>query len=285
MRALIITNRITSRDEKSIEKYLNEISKFEVLSPSEEIALFKSYRSGDESALNKIMNHNLRFVVSVAKQYQHTGLRLGDLINEGNIGLIEAAQRFDETRGFKFISYAVWWIRQAIISAINKKGKKIRLPQNLRTVQKEIADVTRDILQKTEREPTLLELAEKTGYSEKKVVKCLEMNKKCRSLDAPMEAGEDYSLGSLLEDTQIDRPDHEVVERESNSLQVQSLLKKIPIKEATVLSMYFGINRKYPMTLNDIGDYMGISRERVRQVRDRALKRLRIKLRRRELVV
>ena len=285
MRALIITNRITRRDEKSIEKYLNEISKFEVLSPSEELALFKSYRSGDESALNKIMNHNLRFVVSVAKQYQHTGLRLGDLINEGNIGLIEAAQRFDETRGFKFISYAVWWIRQAIILAINKKAKKIRLPQNLRTIQKEITDASCEILQMTEREPTLLELAEKTGYSEKKVSKCLEMNKKCHSLDAPLEAGEDYSLGSLLEDTQIDRPDYNVAERESNSLQVQSFLKKLPTKEATVLSMYFGIDRKYPMTLKDIGDYMGISRERVRQVRDRALKRLRIKLKRREMVV
>jgi RNA polymerase primary sigma factor len=275
MRALIITNTITRRDEKSLEKYLNEISRFGVLSPEEELALFEIYRAGDEEALHDIMKHNLRFVVSVAKQYQHAGLWLGDLINEGNLGLIKAAQRFDETKGFKFISYAVWWIRQSIILAINKKGRKIRIPQNQTTAHSKIKDAALEFLQQNEREPSVEELAEKTGYASNLVEKCLLMHKNCRSLDEPLEEGEGYSLQFFIEDKSIEKPDFEIVEQHSKREEVKQMLRKLTDKEAAVLRMYYGIGQKLPMTLNDISNYLGLSRERVRQVKDRSLKKLR----------
>ncbi len=165
MRALKITSSITRRDEKSMEKYLTEISRYEVLTPDEEYALFSKIRNGDEEALLKIVHHNLRFVVSVAKQYQHLGLWLGDLINEGNIGLIKAANRFDETRGFKFISYAVWWIRQSIIQSINQKARKIRLPLNQKATTSKVIKTGIAFMQKEGREPSIEELAEETGFT------------------------------------------------------------------------------------------------------------------------
>ena len=253
MRALKITNSITRRDEKSLDKYLADISKYEVLTPDEEVEIFKRIRNGDDAALIKILLHNLRFVVSVAKQYQHTGLWLGDLISEGNIGLIKAARKFDETRGFKFISYAVWWIRQSIIEAITTKSRKIRLPANHQSATKKVIEARNEYLQKNEWEPSVKELANSTGIREQIIQKCLETYKKCRSLDAPVLNGEDVSLVQLIEDTNVDKPDHKVIKTESQKRKVKQLLTKLPPKEAKVVSLFYGIERMFPMTLSDIG--------------------------------
>ncbi|MCB0288555.1 MAG: sigma-70 family RNA polymerase sigma factor, partial [Calditrichaeota bacterium] len=195
-----MTNSITRRDEKSIEKYLTEISRYEVLTPEGELELFQKYRAGKKSALEKIVNHNLRFVVSVAKQYQHLGLALGDLINEGNLGLIKAAQRFDETRGFKFISYAVWWIRQSILDAISRKSRKIRVPANQQTNTSKLLRETDTFLQLHNRRPTNEELSEVTGIKADNIKKSLENYKRCTSLDAPIDSEGDTSLINLMED-------------------------------------------------------------------------------------
>lgn len=275
MRALVITNSITRRDEKSIEKYLTEISRYDVLSPEGELELFKQYRDNQPGALDKIVAHNLRFVVSVAKQYQHLGLALGDLINEGNLGLIKAARRFDETRGFKFISYAVWWIRQSILEAISRKSRKIRLPANQQTNTSKIMRETESFLQIHNRQPTHEEIVEATGLSLHIVKKSLENYKKCKSLDAPVDSEGDTSLANLMTDSIIPSPDHELSVRESQEIEVQELLKTLPPRTKTVLSMYFGIGYKHPQSLDEIGDYVGLSRERVRQIKERGLRRLR----------
>ena len=275
MRALKITNSITRRDEKSLEKYLNDISKYDVLSPEEELSLFQRFKSGDESALRKILGHNLRFVVSVAKQYQHLGLWLGDLINEGNIGLIKAARRFDETKGFKFISYAVWWIRQSILQAVNEKSRKIRLPLNRYAQISKVKKLLEEFQQKKGREPSLLELAEATGLPESEIQISLESYKLCRSLDAPMEEGEDASLTSFLEDEKIPKPDYELSVKESQQKEVATMLKSLRPKEAMILELYYGIGQKYPKTLSDISDILGLSKERTRQIRDRGIRKLR----------
>jgi len=275
MRALVITNTITRRDEKSLEKYFNEISRYGVLSPEEELNMFKRIKNDDEDALQKIVNHNLRFVVSVSKQYQGLGLSLGDLINEGNLGLIKAATRFDETKGFKFISYAVWWIRQSILQALNEKSRKIRLPLNHQSNVSKIIAKRTELLQKMEREPTMEELAEETGFSEEVVRKSLESYKKCRSLDAPVDEDSDTSLSGLMEDKEVERPDYDLAYNESIHIQAQQLLDILPPREASVLKLFFGIDRKYPMNLGEISETMGISRERVRQIKDRGLDILR----------
>lgn len=275
MRALIITNSITRRDAKSLDKYLAEIAKYDVLSPDEELELFKLIRKGDEGALHKILMHNLRFVVSVAKQYQHVGFWLGDLINEGNIGLIKAARRFDETRGFKFISYAVWWIRQAMLKAINEKGRKIRLPINHQSVSTKVLKASVRFLQEEEREPSVGELAEITGFSEEVVQKSKETHKMCSSLDAPIDQDSSISLSHFMEDSTIKQPDFELGIRASQQQEVKHLLTKVSAREATVLSLYYGIGQKYPMTLKDIGERIGTSRERIRQIRDKGLRKLR----------
>jgi len=275
MRALVITNTITRRDEKSLEKYFNEISRYGVLSPEEELEMFKKIKMEDEDALQKIVNHNLRFVVSVSKQYQGLGLSLGDLINEGNLGLIKAATRFDETKGFKFISYAVWWIRQSILQALNEKSRKIRLPLNHQSNVSKIISKRTELLQKMEREPTMEELAEETGFSEEVVRKSLQSYKKCRSLDAPVDEDSDTSLSGLMEDKQVERPDYDLAYNESIHIQAQQLLDILPPREASVLKLFFGIDRKYPMNLGEISETMGISRERVRQIKDRGLDILR----------
>ncbi len=275
MRALVITNTITRRDEKSLEKYFNEISRYGVLSPEEELDMFKRIKNEDPDALQKIVNHNLRFVVSVSKQYQGLGLSLGDLINEGNLGLIKAATRFDETKGFKFISYAVWWIRQSILQALNEKSRKIRLPLNHQSNVSKIISKRTELLQKMEREPTMEELAEETGFSEEVVRKSLQSYKKCRSLDAPVDEDSDTSLSGLMEDKEVERPDYDLAYNESIHIQAQQLLDILPPREASVLKLFFGIDRKYPMNLGEISETMGISRERVRQIKDRGLDILR----------
>ena len=275
MRALKITNSITRRDEKSLEKYLSEISQYEVLTPEEEVNLFRQYKNGDESAILKIVVHNLRFVVSVAKQYQNLGFFLGDLINEGNIGLLKAARRFDETRGFKFISYAVWWIRQSILQAVNEKAKQIRVPMNLRGVTSKVMEQRIKFLQQYEREPTIEELSEATEISIDQVKKSIETYKRCASLDAPFSDDTEGSLSNVLEDDNVNQPDYDLAIRETQQKEVQQLLLNISPRQAEVLSLYYGIGRNNPMSLGDIADHIGISRERVRQIRDRAVKKLR----------
>ena len=279
MRALSITTSITRRDEKSLDKYLSEISKHEVLSPQEELKLFKEYKSGDEAAFSKILHHNLRFVVSVAKQYQDIGLKLGDLINEGNIGLIKAAQRFDETKGFKFISYAVWWIRQSILQAINEKGRSIRLPLNLNSISTKVKSKRDEILQRKEREPSINELAEATELPRKTVAKCLQTINKCRSLDAPIKEDSDQSLVNMMVDSSIPDPDFKLAIRESQHTEVQELLKLLPPRQARIISLYYGIGLRNALTLSDISEIFGLSRERVRQIRDRGLLKLRMRAR------
>ena len=275
MRALKITQSITRRDERSLEKYLTDISQWEVLTPEEELSLFKRYRAGDEEALSRIVLHNLRFVVSVAKQYQIPGLWLGDLISEGNIGLIKAARRFDETRGFKFISYAVWWIRQSILQALNEKSRKIRLPLNVNGNTAKINAVRLSIMQKTEREATMEELMEHTGLDEHVIKRCLTSAKGCVSLDAPVQEDADASLGDLLGDDSIAMPDHEVAVVESQKNEVAQLLHSLPPRQAQVLSMYFGIDRDRAVTLSDIAEEVGVTRERARQIKDKGLRKLR----------
>lgn len=277
MRALKITNSITRRDEKSLEKYLTEISRYDVLTPEEEVALFRRLRDGDQRALDKIVNHNLRFVVSVAKQYQGPGLWLGDLVNEGNIGLIKAAQKFDETKGFKFISYAVWWIRQSILQALNEKSRKIRLPLNLQGISSKVMAKRAELLQIHEREPSLAELAEATEQSIAVVKRCMDTYKMCTSLDAPLTSEGEHSLSNVLEDDKIENPDFNVAMRESQQTEVAEMLKLLPARQATVLELYFGIGHKHPMSLGDIGKHIGVSRERVRQIKDKGIHRLRAK--------
>ncbi len=275
MRALKITNTITNRDQKSLDRYLNDISNYDVLSPDEEVNLFKMVKQGDQAALNRIVHHNLRFVVSVAKQYQHMGLWLGDLISEGNIGLIKAAERFDPTRGFKFISYAVWWIRQSILAAINEKSRKIRLPINLKTTTAHILAKKAQIEQVKEREASTEELAAALNISEEKIKKCMDHYAKCKSLDAPLTEDAQNGLVDILADGSIPEPDHKLEVTESIKIQVESLMGQLDYREREVLTMYYGIGFESPKTLQEISDIMEVSRERVRQVRDRALKRLR----------
>lgn len=280
MRQLVITNSITRRDSKSIEKYMNEVSRYELLSPEQEVRLFQQYKQGSEDALRQIITANLRFVISVAKQYQNLGLTLEDLINEGNLGLIKAAHRFDETKGFKFISYAVWWIRQSILQAVGEKSRKIRVPINYQSTMIKVLDARDKLLQSHEREPSTEEIAQLAELSEDIVEKCLETNKKVRSLDAPMEEGEEATLKHFMEDDMIPKPDTQVAHFESMQKEVQMLLSGLKPREALVLSMYFGIDRDRSMSLGEIGDVLGIGRERVRQIRDKSLRRLNARIRR-----
>ena len=277
MRSLTITNTITRRDEKSLNKYLTDIGKYTVLTPKEEFILFQQYKEGDNTALNKIVQHNLRFVVSVAKQYHynHNSLWLGDLINEGNIGLLKAAHRFDETKGFKFISYAVWWIRQGILLAVKEKSRKIRLPNNLSTNLSKIATAKDLFLQKHEREASIEELASSLDLSINHIKFCEEEVHYCRSLDAPIKGEEDLNLGGLLQDKNMLLPDFELVVKESQYIHTKQLVNTLPEKYALVIKLYFGLEGHAPMTLEEISNKLGRSRERIRQLKMKALRVMR----------
>jgi RNA polymerase primary sigma factor len=279
VRALKITQSITRRDQKSLEKYLAEISRYDVLTPEQEVELFRRIENGDETAIDKIVRHNLRFVVSVAKQYQHLGLWLGDLVNEGNIGLMKAARRFDVSRGFKFISYAVWWIRQAILQAINEKALKIRVPGNLKNINSKVREARSRFLQEFEREPTTDELAEITEISPSQIEKSIETYRKCSSLDAPLTSESDDTLVAVLEDNNMRKPDHNLAVRHTQQTEVKQLLDLLPPRQAKVLSMYYGIGQKRAYSLDDISDLLGVSRERTRQIRDKGIRRLRVRAR------
>ena len=273
MRSLKITNTITRRDEKSLDKYFMDIARYEVLTPAEETELFKRYKSGDKTVLTKLVNHNLRFVVSVAKQYhfQNNGLWLGDLINEGNIGLCKAATRFDVTQGFKFISYAVWWIRQSIFQAISEKAKKIRIPQNIKTNLNKIRGEMERALQIKEREATMEELADATNLSVSAVQRCLDNYKMCTSLDAPLNGESDLSMGNMMKDKNISTPDYKLAVEESQQKQIRQLIKILPERYGIIIKLYFGIDRNHPMNLQDISDMLGVSRERIRQIKAKSI--------------
>lgn len=278
MRGLKISKSITPRDQKSLEKYLRDISQYEVLTPDEELKLFQDFRSGSEIAKERIINCNLRFVVSVAKKYMNLGLSLNDLINEGNEGLIVAAERFDESKGFKFISYAVWWIRQRMIQAINVKGKKIRTPQNQSTRILQLLNLRSDLAQKLERMPTYSELAEAADLSEKDVKKCFSANQLCKSLDAPLSTEEgSNSLSSVLEDEQMANPDESLMRHESARIQVERLLSSLSDSEAKILTLAYGIGQPHKVSFGQIAEEFDITKERVRQICNRGIQKLRAK--------
>jgi RNA polymerase primary sigma factor len=274
MRQLKISKQITNRESQSLDKYLQEIGKVDLLTPDEEVDLAKRIREGDQLALEKLTKANLRFVVSVAKQYQNQGLSLGDLINEGNLGLIKAAQRFDETRGFKFISYAVWWIRQSILQALAEQSRIVRLPLNRVGSLNKISKTFSALEQKFEREPSPDELADVLEVTTAEVVDTMKISGRHVSMDAPFVQGEENSLLDVLENDMDDKPDDGLM-NDSLRREVQRALSTLTHREADVISLYFGLNGEHSMTLEEIGEKFNLTRERVRQIKEKAIRRLR----------
>jgi RNA polymerase primary sigma factor len=274
MRQLKISKQITNRESQSLDKYLQEIGKVDLLTPDEEVELAKRIKDGDQIALEKLTKANLRFVVSVAKQYQNQGLSLGDLINEGNLGLIKAAQRFDETRGFKFISYAVWWIRQSILQALAEQSRIVRLPLNRVGSLNKISKTFSELEQKYEREPSPEELAEVLEVTTAEVVDTMKISGRHVSMDAPFVQGEENSLLDVLENDSEETPDSGLM-TDSLRREVQRALSTLTQREADVISLYFGLNGEHAMTLEEIGEKFNLTRERVRQIKEKAIRRLR----------
>jgi RNA polymerase primary sigma factor len=274
MRQLKISKQITNRESQSLDKYLQEIGKVDLLTADEEVVLAKKIREGDQLALEKLTKANLRFVVSVAKQYQNQGLSLGDLINEGNLGLIKAAQRFDETRGFKFISYAVWWIRQSILQALAEQSRIVRLPLNRVGSLNKISKTFSELEQKFEREPSPEELAEVLEVSASEVVDTMKISGRHVSMDAPFVQGEENSLLDVLENDGDEKPDDGLM-NDSLRKEVQRALSTLTSREADVITLYFGLNGEHAMTLEEIGEKFNLTRERVRQIKEKAIRRLR----------
>jgi RNA polymerase primary sigma factor len=274
MRQLKISKQITNRESQSLDKYLQEIGKVDLLSPDEEVDLAKRIREGDRFALEKLTKANLRFVVSVAKQYQNQGLSLGDLINEGNLGLIKAAQRFDETRGFKFISYAVWWIRQSILQALAEQSRIVRLPLNRVGSLNKISKTYSELEQKFEREPSPDELAEVLEVSTSEIVDTLKISGRHVSMDAPFVQGEENSLLDVLENDGEASPDSDLM-IDSLRSEVKRTLSTLNQREVEVLILSFGLNGEPPLSLEEIGLKFHLTRERVRQIKEKAIRRLR----------
>jgi RNA polymerase primary sigma factor len=274
MRQLKISKQITNRESQSLDKYLQEIGKVDLLTPDEEVDLAKRIREGDQAALEKLTKANLRFVVSVAKQYQNQGLSLGDLINEGHLGLIKAAQRFDETRGFKFISYAVWWIRQSILQALAEQSRIVRLPLNRVGSLNKISKTFSELEQKFEREPSPEELAEVLEVSTNEIVDTMKISGRHVSMDAPFVQGEENSLLDVLENDSEETPDSDLMV-DSLRKEVQRALSTLTQREADVVTYYFGLNGAHVMTLEEIGEKFNLTRERVRQIKEKAIRRLR----------
>lgn len=275
MRQLKITNKITARESLSLDKYLNDIGKIPMLNADEEADLAQRIRAGDKEALEKLTKSNLRFVVSVAKQYQNQGLSLSDLINEGNVGLMKAAKRFDETKGFKFISYAVWWIRQSILQAIVEYSRIVRLPLNKVGSYNKINEAYVGFVQKFEREPSDEELAELLDVAPKEIANMLKGNGRHLSVDAPLSGDDgDSTMLDLISSDQNESPDENLMEQ-SLKEEVAQGLSILSVREVEVLSSYYGLNGMKSMTLEEIGELYGLTRERVRQIKERAIRRLR----------
>jgi RNA polymerase primary sigma factor len=274
MRQLKISKQITNRESQSLDKYLQEIGKVDLISAEVEVDLAKRIREGDQIALEKLTKANLRFVVSVAKQYQNNGLTLGDLINEGNLGLIKAAKRFDEKRGFKFISYAVWWIRQSIMQALAEQSRIVRLPLNRVSSLNKINRTFAELEQKFQREPSTEEIAELIGVTIEEVQDNLKVAGRHISMDAPFVNGEENSLLDVLSDANESTPDTGLMV-DSLAVEVQRALATLTSREAEVLALYFGLNNGGSMTLEEIAEKFRLTRERVRQIKDKATRRLR----------
>ncbi len=271
------TAKRASYDEGSLDQYLREISQYPLITREEEVTLAQRIRTGEAEALDKLVRSNLRFVVSVAKKYQNQGVALSDLINEGNLGLIRAAHKFDETKGIKFISYAVWWIRQAILQALAEQSRIVRVPLNRAGTLHRIGKRSSALLQELGREPTVEEIAEGMDISQEEVAKTLSISQAHLSLDAPLTPGEDNKLLDYLPDTTNPGPDDADDEIFEHALteSIEKVLGTLKDREAKILRLYFGLEGQDPMTLEEIGSQLGITRERVRQIKEKALARLR----------
>lgn len=274
MRQLKITKSITNRESQSLEKYLQEIGKVELITPEEEVRLATLIKQGCQKSLDRLTKANLRFVVSVAKQYQNQGLSLPDLINEGNVGLIKAAQRFDETRGFKFISYAVWWIRQSILQSLAEQSRIVRLPLNKVGLTNRIHKAFSLLEQQFEREPTAEELAEVLEMEVEEVSATLGINGRHVSMDSPLSEGEENTLIDVLENVNADKTDGVLVHNESLKIEIDRSLKTLTERQKEVICFFFGIGVDHPMSLEDIGSMFSLTRERVRQIKDKAITKL-----------
>src|SRR5690348_4811508 len=275
LRQLKISRSITNRESESLEKYLQEISRVEMVSPEEEVRLARQIKAGDQKALDKLTKANLRFVVSVAKQYQNQGLTLPDLINEGNLGLIKAAQRFDETRGFKFISYGVWWIRQSIMQALAEQSRIVRLPLNKVGLTNRISKAFTQLEQEYERTPTLEELANHLDIDIEEVAATLNVASRHVSMDTPIGDGEENTLIDVLVNSNAESTDKQVAFNDSLKQEISRSLSILTERQKEVICLFYGIGMEQPMSLEDIGVRFSLTRERVRQIKDKALMKLR----------
>lgn len=273
MRQLKITKQVTNRETASLDKYLQEIGKVELITADEEVELAQCIRQGDKVALEKLTKANLRFVVSVSKQYQNQGLSLPDLINEGNLGLIKAARRFDETRGFKFISYAVWWIRQSILQALAEQSRIVRLPLNKIGSINKINKTYAKLEQEFEREPNAEEIAEVLDITEAEVKESMKNAGRHVSMDAPLVQDEDNNMYDVLKSDEVVTPETQLL-YESLRKEIDRAISTLTQREADVVRLYFGLNGSHPMTLEEIGEKFDLTRERVRQIKEKAIRRL-----------
>ncbi|MFP4621750.1 MAG: RNA polymerase sigma factor RpoD/SigA [Bacteroidales bacterium] len=273
MRQLKIIKQVTHREDLSVDKYLQDISKEDLLTAEEEVELVRRIKNNDEEALKKLIKGNLRFVVSVAKQYQNQGLSLSDLINEGNLGLIKAAKRFDETRGFKFISYAVWWIRQSILQALAEQARIVRLPVNKIGSISKINKALTELEQEHEREPSLLEISRVIKLAPEEIKETLKHTNKPLSMDAPLNQEEENNMYEVMESDENPPPDENLM-HESLNREIEWALTSLTEREAKIIKLYFGLGNKHPFTLEEIGEQINLTRERVRQIKEKAIKRL-----------
>ncbi|MDX9696176.1 MAG: RNA polymerase sigma factor RpoD/SigA [Alphaproteobacteria bacterium] len=273
MRQLKIIKQVTNRETASLDKYLHEIGKVDLLTAEDEVELARRVRSGDHEALERLIKANLRFVVSVSKQYQNQGLSLPDLINEGNLGLIKAAKRFDETRGFKFISYAVWWIRQSILQALAEQARIVRLPLNKIGSINKINKALSELEQKFEREPSIEEISKAIELAPSDIKDAMRSSGRHVSMDAPLTEGEDGDMYEVLLSNDNPSPDGNLL-NDSLRKEIERTLSSLTEREANIIKLYFGLNGKHPYTLEEIGEEFNLTRERVRQIKEKAIKRL-----------
>jgi RNA polymerase primary sigma factor len=273
MRQLKIIKQVTNRETPSLDKYLHEIGKVDLINAEEEVELARRIKTGDALALEKLIKANLRFVVSVSKQYQNQGLSLPDLINEGNLGLIKAAQRFDETRGFKFISYAVWWIRQSILQALAEQARIVRLPLNKIGSINKINQTFADLEQKFERDPSIVEIAQALELAPDDIKEAMRSAGRHVSMDAPLVQGEDGNMYDVMLSGDSPSPEKGLL-TDSLRKEIERALSTLTYREANIIRLYFGLNGKHPHTLEEIGEEFNLTRERVRQIKEKAIKRL-----------